>query len=520
MLGLAGAIVPAVALGVGAAPAPAGATPAPAGPGPSRTGRAGDPEPPTLRFGQAGSQKLYGRAYDLAIRNLTQTNTVAYDPDVYNKSGLMDAEGKFIRAGGGYPQPWTRDASINSWNAASLISPDAARNTLWSAVDKNGSGALVIDQSDQQWDQLIWIIAAWHHYLVTGDRSFLTRAYETSRNTIQIHEQGGQYSLNKKFGLFTGPSFFNDGVAGYPVPPADSGESRGSASFAYPQINQSMFLSTNCVYHGAYRDAASMAVVLHRPAAEARHYLSRAAALKAAINRNFWDSASGTYRYMVMADGKRGDYQEGTGLSLAVILGVAGPGRADSVIRHARQLDWGIPDVYPSFERYSESRPGRHNAIVWPMVQGLWAHAAAEGRNTRAYAWQAGRLARLAVKGGEYWEIYNGTSGEPDGGWQTGDHWPAQPDQAWSASAFLDMMYHGLVGLRFTADGLVLRPTLPPGWGGVTLSGLRYRDAELSVELSGAGEAVGSILLDGHPLPGALIPADLHGTHRVRVVVA
>jgi hypothetical protein len=26
-----------------------------------------------------------------------------------------------VRAGGGYPQPWTRDASVNSWNATSLL---------------------------------------------------------------------------------------------------------------------------------------------------------------------------------------------------------------------------------------------------------------------------------------------------------------------------------------------------------------------------------------------------------------
>ncbi|HEV2641046.1 MAG TPA: hypothetical protein VGX23_38380, partial [Actinocrinis sp.] len=77
---------------------------------------------PTLTFANATAQSTLGTAYNLAIKNLLTTNTVPYDASTYNTSGLMQSPpGTFIRAGGGYSQPWTRDASVNSWNAASLL---------------------------------------------------------------------------------------------------------------------------------------------------------------------------------------------------------------------------------------------------------------------------------------------------------------------------------------------------------------------------------------------------------------
>ncbi len=79
--------------------------------------------PPSLRFANPDSQALFGTAYSEALTNLLQTNVISYDPSVYDKSGLMDPGQGIVKAGGGYPQPWTRDASVNSWNAASLLDP-------------------------------------------------------------------------------------------------------------------------------------------------------------------------------------------------------------------------------------------------------------------------------------------------------------------------------------------------------------------------------------------------------------
>jgi hypothetical protein len=483
----------------------------------------GVPPSPALEFANPDSQALFGTAYSAAVKNLLQTNTITYDPAVYNRSGLMDPDVGIVRAGGGYPQPWTRDASVNSWNATSVLAPSLARNTLWSVVDKGADGNLRIQQDDQQWDQVVWVTAAWNHYLVTGDRTFLGEAYRTAADTLAIRERATTAGYNRAFGLFTGASFFNDGIAGYPAPPADATESVSTGSMPWPGVATGMFLSTNEVYYAAYVNAANMAVRLGRPVEAVSHWV-KAVLLKSAINKHFWNSKTGLYNYMLLADGTTGAYQEGTGLAFAIIFGVANQSQTRSILAHTTEMTWGMPDTYPNWARYSDAQPGRHNAIVWPVVQGLWAKALARQGAQSAFASETARLAKLAGNNSGFWEIYNGNSGVVDGGWQRlGDtvkfHWGSQPDQTWSASAYLDMITSGLFGLGFQDNGLSIAPTLPAGWGDVTMRGLRYRNANLTIALHGAGTKIRSFTIDGKRALNHQVPASLVGDHTVEITL-
>ncbi len=478
--------------------------------------------PPSLEFANPDSQALFGSAYAAALQNLLHTNTIGYDAR-YDRSGLLDPATGIVRAGGGYAQPWTRDASINSWNATSLLDPALAENTLWAVVDKDAGGALRVQQDDQQWDQVVWVTSAWHHYLVTGDREFLQNAYRTATTTLTIREHATTAGFNATYGLFTGASFFNDGIAGYPAPPADATESVSTGSMPWPGVASGMYLSTNELYYAAYVNAANMAGKLGRPAAEVAGYRDKAAALRAAINQRFWNPATGRYDYQLLADGSRGAFQEGTGLAFALIFGIADPAQARSIVEHARELPWGMPDTFPNWARYSDAQPGRHNAIVWPLVLGLWAKALAGQGEQNAFAAETARLAKLAGNNSGFWEIHNGTTGVVDGGWQRlGDtvkfHWGSEPDQTWSATAFLDMVHTGLFGLTFTDRGLSFAPHLPAGWGDVTLRHLRYRGANLTIALHGAGAAIRSFQLDGRTAP-ATVPDTLTGDHTIDITL-
>jgi len=478
---------------------------------------------PSLEFTNPDSQALFGTAYAAALKNLLQTNTIGYDTR-YGKSGLTDPNVGIVRAGGGYDQPWTRDASINSWNATSLLSPALAKNTLWAVVDKDTGGNLRVQQDDQQWDQVVWVTAAWNHYLTTGDQAFLENAYRTASDTITIREHATTAGFNPAYGLFTGASFFNDGIAGYPAPPADATESVSTGSMPWPGVATGMYLSTNEVYYAAYVNAANMAEKLRRPASEITAYRSKAAALKSAINSRFWNATTGLYNYQLLADGSTGAYQEGTGLAFAILFGIADPAQARSIISHTKEMTWGIADTYPNWQRYSDAQPGRHNAIVWPMVQGVWAKALARQGEQGAFAAETARLAKLANNNSGFWEIYNGNTGVVDGGWQRlGDtvkfHWGSQPDQTWSATGFLDMVHTGLFGLTFGDQALAFTPDLPAGWGDVTLRGLRYRGADLTIALHGAGTAIRSFTVDGQAATGNTIPASLTGSHTVDITL-
>ena len=94
------------------------------------------------------------KAYQMALENIFNINTVPSDPDIYNKSGLLDTElGLLIRAGGGYPTPWTRDASVNTMNAGCFLEPEVAKNTLW-AVAERVDGKLCFQMDNQCWDKI------------------------------------------------------------------------------------------------------------------------------------------------------------------------------------------------------------------------------------------------------------------------------------------------------------------------------------------------------------------------------
>ena len=475
---------------------------------------------PRLTFGSRAVQGKLGTVYRDALENLLQINTVPDLARAHDASGRLTGDPAFfIRAGGGYDQPWTRDAALNTWNAASLLEPAVARNTLWAVCQRDPSGALSIQQDNQWWDQVIWITGAWHFYTVTGDRAFLASAYEVTQDELARMKRE---HYNVEYGLFQGPAFFTDGIAGYPEPEYDP---HNSSSFvlAHPYTSEMMALSTNCVYYSAYQCAAQMAAELRRPAAETAGYAEAARSLRAAINTHFWMPSKSTYGYFIHGagplKGRLDPTQEGIGLSFAILFGIASPEQAQALLRTAHRSPHGILSSWPYFPRFDDAHPGRHNGIVWPLVNGMFACAAAQAEQIDLFQDETENAARLAAGSGHrFFEIYNGQTGVPDGGWQ-GGHWPSQPDQTWSATAYLRMIYSGLFGMKFSPTSLAFSPTLPAPWGSVTLTGLHYRAAVLSVALNGSGTHITRVLYDGKRVASPIIPANAAGPHALVITL-
>lgn len=511
----------AIAAGVGAASAQA-AEPSRAGGG----GRVGY-SMPVLTFGDRDTQQLLGAVYESALTGLFGINTVYAEPKVYDLADLVTyPSGTFVRAGGGYPSPqrWTRDAAVNTWSAAGLLAPEIGRNTLWTVVDRRSDGSLIVQQDNQWWDQVVWVVAAWDHYLATGDREFLADAHAAAENTLAARRAANH---NADYGLFQGPGFMDDGISGYPSPPWASGV-KSSFVLDYPHADELMCLSTNCLYHAAYQAAAGMADALGHGSTADGHR-SAAAAVRDAVNKHLWREDAGLYGYFVHGDdghaGELDTSQEGGGLAFAVLFGVADAARARRVLANTHWEPHGIVNVWPHFDRFSDDRPGRHNVSVWPMVHALFGHAAAYGGRADLFARAVEELARL-VQGsdGNFYELYNSASGKVDGGWQTGGdgtitHNTSQPDQAWSATGYLRLILRGLIGVRPTERGLRLAPTLPDGWGTVRMRGLPYRGATVDITLRGAGTRVRSCTVDGRAgVP--LVPAGAAGHHTVEITLS
>ena len=70
------------------------------------------------------------------------------------RDGLLEKEAPVLLAGLGYDTPWTRDASINTWNCGGLLYPEIGKNTLLSVLEKSDGKVKI---GGQYWDCIIWI---------------------------------------------------------------------------------------------------------------------------------------------------------------------------------------------------------------------------------------------------------------------------------------------------------------------------------------------------------------------------
>ena len=159
---------------------------------------------PELKYSKKSKDlKKISSCYKLALTNLLDHNIIKVVRSKYNRSKLFTGvPSRIIRAGGNYQTPWTRDAAINTYNAANLLAPNESLNTLWSVISKY-KNKLVIQQDNQWWDQVIWIEAIWEHYLVTGNYDILEPAFEIATQTLKLRKKN---NFNSKYCLYGGPA--------------------------------------------------------------------------------------------------------------------------------------------------------------------------------------------------------------------------------------------------------------------------------------------------------------------------
>jgi len=419
-----------------------------------------------------------------------------------------------LAAGADYGAEWTRDISINSWNGVSLLRPEVAAKSLWSVtINKDTVG-------HQYWDKIIWVIGAWNHYNVTGDKEFLKQAYICSKNSIEDLEKK---HYDKESGLFMGPAHICDGIAGYPEPPYDP-KINSSFVLDYPNTNEMKAFSTNVIYFAAFKALAQMGKELKVSEADIKMFEDKSAALKERINKNFWIDEAGRYGYLILKDGKKDNSQEGVGIAYALIFGVPDKKQTEQLFKNTFLMPQGITCVYPGFPRFTLQDPGRHNNILWPVINGFWGYAARLNKQYNIFCIELENQAKLAIyhdKGtGNFREIYHPIYGDPYGGWQSGHLWESCNHQTWSATAYLRMVMNGMFGMNFETNGIAFAPYLPAGYGTVTLEDIKYRSANITVKIKGAGDVIKSFSINGKKVKKPLLPANAKGKQLVEITLA
>jgi glycogen debranching enzyme len=417
---------------------------------------------------------------------------------------LRGQERYCLQAGLHYDHPWTRDAAINSWNGLSLMWPEIAADTLRSVLCEDEHGLRI---GGQYWDSIIWSTAAWNHYLVTGDREFLSEARRATDNSLR-------FLIATEFdaddGLFRGGGCFFDGISAYPDhyrKPDDWGFDIETWPKRYPERRHPVgagfpgkTLSTNCLYLMGFRAAVAMANALGEAAVA--EWAPRAEALREAIGRRFQVPGKSSMYYLLDPWGNHG-YQEGLGLCFAVMSNAVDGEQREKLLANAYRTPQGLPCLWPPYERYTSIGPGEfggQSGTIWPQVNAFWAEVCVQNGLRNEAARDLSLLAARVVRDGHFAEVYHPITGEryhpkqealSIKGMKT---WRSQQRQSWCATGLVRMILTTCFGWKVGEAGLTLDPWLPEGIGRLHLSGLHFCGKPLDLRLE--RQADGTLVLE------------------------
>ncbi|MDP4240937.1 MAG: GH116 family glycosyl hydrolase [Bacteroidota bacterium] len=453
---------------------------------------------------EAGNLKTWKLTKDIAAYPQYQSphllETAIYNMSVEEMTKAIEKDST-LRTGIEWPGVWTRDVSYSIILSMAYMQPKVSENSLMRKV--NANGRIIQDTgTGGAWpastDRMIWAVAAWEIYQVTGDRNWLKKVYPIIKNSI-----GDDLLVDHdpKTGLVKGESSFLDWrEQTYPrwMQPVD--------------IYSSKNLGTNALHYQALTVAAKMAELMNdKPVVD--KFNSEARKIKDGINHYLWipeKNYYGQYRY-----GR--NYQmlsprsEALGEALCVVFNVADKVRQKQVVQNVPVVDYGIPCIYPQIGDI----PPYHNNAVWPFVQTYWLWAGAKTGNEGSVLHSMASIYRAASM-----FLTNKENFVADNGDYAGTQINSS-NMLWSLSGNISIIHKVLFGIRFEENGLRFEPFVPRVMSAKReLNNFRYRNATLDIELTGSGNRIASFELDGKVQKEPVIPPTLTGKHRLKMVLA
>jgi len=405
-----------------------------------------------------------------------------------------------LRTGIEWPGVWTRDVSYSIILSMAYLQPKVSENSLMRKV--NANGRIIQDTgTGGAWpvstDRMIWAVAAWEIYKVTGDRDWLRKVYPIIKNSIEDDILDNQ---DVRTGLVKGESSFLDWrEQTYPrwMQPAD--------------IYESECLGTNAIHYQANIVLAEMANLMNEPKVGAKHQ-QIAQQIKAGINQQLWLSDKGYYgQYLYGRNFKTvSPRAEALSEALCVWFDITNKDKQQSVITNVPVMNFGISCIYPQIPGI----PPYHNNAVWPFVQTYWALASAKAGNEKSLLECFAaiyRPASLFLTNKENFVVDNGDFA----GTQINSS-----NMLWSLSGNLALVQRVLFGIEFGKDSIFFHPCVPEAMAGNrSFTNFRYRNAVLDIRMEGYGNQIQSFELDGKVVIAA-IPYSLSGKHFIKIVLA
>lgn len=403
-----------------------------------------------------------------------------------------------LRTGKEWAGVWTRDVSYSILLSMAYMQPDAAKISLMKKVTP--TGRIVQDTgSGGAWpvssDRMIWALAAYELYKVTGDKEWLEYIYPIIANSMAddlkvTHTEGG---------LVKGETSFIDWrEQSYPrwMQTAD--------------IYESEALGTSVIHAQAFMVLSDIAAELGDTAAS-DEYAGQAMKIADAINRELWLDDQGYYAmYTYGRDNKiLNPRAETLGESLAILYDVAPAERAKEITENNPTTPFGASIFFPQIADI----PPYHNNSLWPWVASYWALANAKAGNEQGVMEAIGsvfRPAALFTTNKENFVLDNGDIATELN----------SSNMLWCLAGNLAITHRILFGINFEKNGLSFKPFVPKVLGAErTLTGFPYRDAMLNITVKGYGDRIKEFTLNGRPTK-PFIPSDIKGINNIVITMA
>lgn len=313
----------------------------------------------------------------------------------------------------------------------------------------------------------MWGAAAWEVYCASGSRQWLKEAYDRLTASLERQRKIDSSGVDR---LMCGtPRYVLNPEAYYPE--------WMDAMDRFTTVNTSV----NICRAYSLEIASRMARELRRYAE--RELQSEADKVSGAVNDRLWlpdrqrygQCLYGSYYPIVST------ISDNRANLLAILFDIATPEMSAAMLESMPLLKEGVPAVYPITAAAAE---------ISPSVQTMAGLSAAKTRNPLAFRIAASTLWNLALN-----------SRQPA-------QWPA-------------MVLKGIFGISLTPEGMSFRPMVTADFpGNKRISGLRYRDALLDIQLNGTGDRVASFTLDSLSTDSPFIPAELSGEHRIVITLS
>lgn len=403
-----------------------------------------------------------------------------------------------LRTGKEWAGVWTRDVSYSIILAMAALQPEAAKVSLIRKV--NAEGQIIQDTgSGGAWpistDRMIWAVAAYELYKVTGDKDWLRYLYGAVKASLEKDST----TVMSKDGLVRGETSFIDW-----------------REQSYPKWMQTADIYNSESFNTAVVHAAAMEVLAKAARelgekAEAEKWQARCDSLKEAINKYFWLEEKGHYgMYRYGRDFHvMNPRSETLGQSLAVLYDVASAEQAITLTEQSPVTKWGAPIFFPGIA----DMPSYHNNALWPFVASYWTLANAKAGNEAGVLQGYGSIVRPAALFATNKENLTLDNGDITTELNSSN-------MLWSLAGNIALVQRLLFGINYEEDGILFAPFVPQALADTrTLSGIRYRDADLNVTVEGYGNRIADFYVNGKKQKEPYLSAKARGTQNIRIVL-